>query len=182
MSISLIERPAFFAPRRIGSRNASAVSATNDVPSQPSARSPVSSRPFGARVARYTGMEGLALSEMRSALPSPSGSGIRYVEPEYTTFSPAKARSRMSRYSRSRVSGRANGTPCRPSTTCGPLTPKPRMKRLPDIAARFIAVIAIIDGTRALIWAIPVPRRIRSVCPARYASGVIASPPHASML
>ena len=70
-------------------------------------------------------------------------------------------------YSRSRLNGRPNGTPCSPSTTCGPLTPSPRMNLSFDIAARFRAVIAIIDGTRVLIWAIPVPSRMRSVWPAR---------------
>jgi len=86
----------------------------------------------------------------------------------------------MSRYSFSRVSGRANGVPCRPSTTWGPLTPRPRTNRSPDIAARVSAVIAVIGGTRALIWAMLVPSRIRLVWPARKASGVTASRPHAS--
>jgi hypothetical protein len=73
----------------------------------------------------------------------------------------------MSRYSRSRVKGRSKLTPCRPSTTCGPLTPRPRENRSPDSAASVIAVIAVIAGARALIWTMPVPSRIRLVWPAR---------------
>jgi hypothetical protein len=35
-------------------------------------------------------------------------------------------------YSRVRASGLANGIPYQPSTTCGPDTPSPRMKRPPE--------------------------------------------------
>ena len=48
----------------------------------------------------------------------------------------ALSRAKMARtivtYSRSQVSGLSNGTPCHPSTTCGPDVPRPRMKRPPD--------------------------------------------------
>src|SRR5215469_821101 len=86
----------------------------------------------------------------------------------------------MSRYSSRRPRGLSNGTPCRPSTTCGPLTPSPSTKRSPEIAAMVMAVIAAIDGTRALICMIPVPRRNRSVRAARNASGEMLSCPHDS--
>src|SRR5262245_63783191 len=54
------------------------------------------------------------------------------------------------------------------------------MKRLPDIAARLIAVIATSAGVRVPACMIPVPRRIREVRAATNASGVAASGPHAS--
>src|SRR5262245_11183782 len=79
-----------------------------------------------------------------------------------------------------RSSGFAKGTPCSPSTTCGPLAPSPSRKRLPLIAASVSAVIAVIDGARALICMIPVPSPMRDVRAARNASGVTASWPHAS--
>ena len=46
--------------------------------------------------------------------------------------------------------------------------------------SRLSAVIAIIGGTRAVICMIPVPRRMRDVTAARYATEVTASWPHAS--
>ena len=54
-------------------------------------------------------------------------------------------------YSRVRSSGLPNGTPCQPSTTCGPDGPTPHKKRFPDIACKVIAVIAAqADTTRGL--------------------------------
>ena len=38
----------------------------------------------------------------------------------------------ISMYSRVRASGLPNGTPCQPSTTCGPEAPMPSRKRLFD--------------------------------------------------
>ena len=86
----------------------------------------------------------------------------------------------MSRVSRRRRSGRSKRTPCIPSTTCGPLTPSPRTNRPPVMRSRLSAVIAIIDGTRVVIWMMPVPRRMREVTAASQATAVTASWPHAS--
>ena len=78
------------------------------------------------------------------------------------------------------VSGLSNGTPCHPSTTCGPDVPRPRMKRPPESASRVIAVIAVFAGERPGSCMIAVPRRIFFVCAAIHASGETASEPHAS--
>src|SRR5438477_212923 len=54
-------------------------------------------------------------------------------------------------YSRVRVNGLPDGTPCQPSTTCGPDGPMPQRNRLPESACRVIAVIAAIAGARDLL-------------------------------
>jgi hypothetical protein len=51
--------------------------------------------------------------------------------------------------SRVRSSGLPNGTPCQTSTTYGPDGPMPHRKRLPDIACKVIAVIAVQAGVPA---------------------------------
>src|SRR5258705_10706922 len=56
--------------------------------------------------------------------------------------------------------------PCQPSMTWGPLTPRPRLNRPPDIEARLIAVIATSAGERVPTCMIPVPSRMRDVRPA----------------
>ena len=66
-------------------------------------------------------------------------------------------------YSRVRASGLANGWPYQPSTTCGPETPSPRMKRPPERWSMVIAAIAVAAGVRADSCTIAVPRRSRSV-------------------
>ena len=66
-----------------------------------------------------------------------------------------------------RVSGALKGRPCNPSTTCGPLAPKPRMKRSSDTVAKVSAVIAVMLGVRALICMMPAPSRMRSVFAAK---------------
>ena len=58
----------------------------------------------------------------------------------------------MSTYSRVRASGLSNRTPCQPSETCGPETPRPSRNRPPDSVSRVAAVIAVIAGVRAGIW------------------------------
>ena len=60
-------------------------------------------------------------------------------------------------YSRVRASGLANGWPYQPSTTCGPETPRPRMKRPPERWSIVIAAIAVAAGVRADICTIAVP-------------------------
>ena len=80
-------------------------------------------------------------------------------------------------YSRVRASGLANGLPYQPSTTCGPDTPRPRMKRPCERWSIVIAAIAVAAGSRALICAIAVPRRMLLVCAPHQASGVRTSEP-----
>src|SRR5438309_238833 len=87
---------------------------------------------------------------------------------------------RMPMYSRVRSSGLAKGIPYQPSTTCGPDTPRPRMKRPPDRWSRVIAAIAVAAGWRADICTIAVPRLIRDVDAPHQASGVRQSDPYAS--
>ena len=63
-------------------------------------------------------------------------------------------------YSRVRASGLANGCPYQPSTTCGPETPRPRIKRPPTRWSSVIAAIAVAAGVRAEICTIAVPSLI----------------------
>ncbi len=83
----------------------------------------------------------------------------------------------MRTYSRVRASGLANGSPYQPSTTCGPDTPSPRMKRPPLRWSIVSAAIAEAVGRRALICMIAVPSRTFFVAEPHHASGVSASEP-----
>src|SRR5919106_4898168 len=77
--------------------------------------------------------------------------------------------------------GLPHGWPYQPSTICGPETPRPAITRWPPASASTVpAAIAAVAGGRAASCMMPVPRRIRFVSAARYASGVIASEPYAS--
>lgn len=87
--------------------------------------------------------------------------------PAKEIFSPAKALRMICTVSRIRVSGRANGTPCSPSITCGPDGPSPSANRPPDISARVSAACASATGVRTPSCMIPEPSRIRSVRAAR---------------
>ncbi len=80
-------------------------------------------------------------------------------------------------YSRVRVSGLPYGTPCQPSTTCGPDGPRPRMKRPPERSSSVIAVIAAIAGVRAGICMIAVPTLMRRVFASTHVAVVTASLP-----
>ena len=80
-------------------------------------------------------------------------------------------------YSRVRASGLPNGTPCQPSTTCGPDGPMPHRKRLPDSACNVIAVIAAQAGVRAGICMMLVPALMRVVRASTQATGLTASVP-----
>ena len=113
----------------------------------------------------------------RSALPGPSGSGSVWCSPAYRTCSRRSAIRTTSTYSRVRPSGEPNGTPCQPSLTCGPETPRPRRKRPPERVSSVAAVIAVIAGVRAGICMIPAPSPIVDVCAASHASTVGASEP-----
>ena len=83
----------------------------------------------------------------------------------------------MVMYSRIQLSGLSKGTPCHPSTTCGPDTPSPRMKRPPESRSIVIAAIAVAAGWRADICTIAVPSLIWLVDAPHHASGVRQSEP-----
>ena len=70
-----------------------------------------------------------------------------------------------------------NGTPCHPSLTWGPDTPRPSRKRPPDIVSIVAAVIPVIAGVRAGICITADPRWIRSVSAPIHASIEGASEP-----
>ena len=80
-------------------------------------------------------------------------------------------------YSRVRASGLPKGWPYQPSTTWGPETPSPRMKRPPLRWSIVIAAIAAAAGVRAEICMIAVPSRTRSVREPHQASGDSTSLP-----
>ena len=52
----------------------------------------------------------------------------------------------MSTYSRVRASGLSKRTPCQPSETCGPETPRPSRNRPPESVSMVAAVIAVVAG------------------------------------
>jgi hypothetical protein len=54
----------------------------------------------------------------------------------------------ISMISRVRATGLSYGTPWKPSITCGPDAPMPRIARPPDSASRPAAVIAMSVGVR----------------------------------
>ena len=117
-----------------------------------------------------------------SGLPRPVPcTGSRYSSPWYSSGpSRASAARTISTYSRVRASGRANETPCQPSDTCGPDTPRPRRKRPSERVSRVAAAMAVIAGERAGIWNRPEPRPTRSVTALMWPSTVAASCPQAS--
>ena len=80
-------------------------------------------------------------------------------------------------YSRNRVTGLPYGTPCQPSTTCGPEAPRPSMNRPPESSASVMAVMAVMAGERAGICMIAVPTLSFSVCARIQAAGETASEP-----
>jgi hypothetical protein len=83
----------------------------------------------------------------------------------------------MATYSRVRASGLANGWPYQPSTTWGPDTPRPRMKRPPERWSMVMAAMADAAGVRADICMIAVPSRTFSVAAPHHARGVSTSEP-----
>ena len=97
--------------------------------------------------------------------------------PAYVTVSRRSAIRTMSTYSRVRPSGAANGTPCHPSLTCGPLTPSPSRNRPPDRVSRVAAVIAVIAGVRPGICITAAPSPICSVSAPIHDSTVGTSEP-----
>ena len=83
-------------------------------------------------------------------------------------------------YSRVRARGFENGWPYQPSTTCGPDTPSPRIRRPLERWSRVSACIAVAAGVRAESCTTAVPSLMREVWAPIQASGVKASEPHAS--
>jgi hypothetical protein len=86
----------------------------------------------------------------------------------------------MSTYSRVRASGFAYSCEYQPSTTCGPLTPRPSMSRPPERWSSVIAVIAVDAGVRAEICVMAVPSFTWVVWLPHHANGVKQSDPYAS--
>ena len=86
----------------------------------------------------------------------------------------------MSTYSRVRASGFGNGRPYQPSTTCGPLTPSPRIIRPPVRWSRVSVCMAADVGVRPDSWTMAVPSLTFEVRLPHQARGVNASEPHAS--
>ena len=86
----------------------------------------------------------------------------------------------ISTYSRVFAIGLPQGSPCQPSTTCGPDVPSPSRKRPPESRSSVAAVIAVFDGVRPGICMIAEPTLIRSVVAAIQARTVTASVPQAS--
>ena len=121
----------------------------------------------------------------RNGLPSPwlpsPRNGIWYSSPSSSTGSSRRSARRItSTYSRVRASGRFDGWPYQPSTTCGPDTPRPRIIRPPERWSSVDAAIAVAVGVRAAICAIPVPILIVDVCAASQVEYTNASLPHVS--
>ena len=82
-----------------------------------------------------------------------------------------------STYSRVLPSGLPHGSPCQPSTTCGPDVPRPSSRRPPESRSSVTAVIAVFAGVRAGSCRIAVPSLIVSVVraePGEHAHGVRA--------
>jgi hypothetical protein len=112
-------------------------------------------------------MFSLGAMASRIGRPSPPGSGIRTSSPRWSTFSPANTCRMTVSVSRILVTGRANGTPCSPSITCGPELPNPNRNRPSLSSARVSAVIAIAVGVLVPNWRTPEPSSTRLVRAAR---------------
>ena len=145
--------PTLSAPSRIGPKNVSAASGRNDVPSQPSANAPVINKFLGPSDATYIGRFGHTGAPDLKAFPRPVPPlsverGSSQKSPSYARVSPLKIRRQISIISLVCVTGFLKGIPCHPSITCGPLVPRPRIKRPSDMESNVIAVIATSDGVR----------------------------------
>jgi len=82
--------------------------------------------------------------------------------------------------SRVRSIGRGNGCPLQPSTTCGPETPTPRIRRPFERWSIVVAVIATHAGVRAAICMMRLPSLMRVVRAPIQQSGENTSEPYAS--
>ena len=97
----------------------------------------------------------------------PPGSGILKASPWWFSRSPPAMARTICTVSLVALSGAENRTPCQPSMTCGPLTPRPSRNLPPDNACSDIADIASMAGVLAPSCAMPEPRRILVVRAAR---------------
>ena len=79
--------------------------------------------------------------------------------------------------SRTRLSGRSNGTPFHCSTITSDDEPSPRQKRPPEASASAAACWASTGSPRVKGFTTPVPSRARSVQAAASTSGVKPSDP-----
>src|SRR5664279_4314869 len=100
-------------------------------------------------------------NESTSDLPGPSGNGSVKCSPPAVTRRRCRADLTIWMYSRVRPTGSSNRTPCQPSETCGPETPRPNRNLPPDSASRVAAVIAVIAGVRPGICNTAEPLRPR---------------------
>ncbi len=103
---------------------------------------------------------GRADSRIGTASP---GRGIVNSVPLKEILLPSSAWRMICTVSRILASGRANGTPCRPSMTCGPDAPRPSRNRPPDRFDRVIAVCATAAGVRMPSCMMPDPSSMRWV-------------------
>jgi hypothetical protein len=83
--------------------------------------------------------------------------------PAYVILPPSNAWRTISTVSRIRCTGRPNGTPCKPSMTCGPEGPSPSRNRPSDRLDRVIALWAMATGVRVPTCMIAEPSSIRWV-------------------
>ena len=119
-----------------------------------------------------------------SGLPSPVAPG-QHVRDVVVLDRGARSTSRRSAathdldvLARLRASGFLHGSPCQPSTTCGPDVPSPSTNRPPSVSwSSVIAVIAQFAGVRPGICMIADPILIRVVFAASHDSTVTASRP-----
>ena len=80
----------------------------------------------------------------------PAGSGTSKGWPWYSNFSSRfQIMRQASMYSRMRTIGFSYGTPWKPSITCGPEAPRPRMKRSPYSAFSVIMPRREVKASRA---------------------------------
>ena len=117
-------------------------------------------------------------------MPSPveplPPNGISYSEPLCSSVSRRSTLRTISTYSRVFVSGFPHGSPCQPSTTCGPDVPSPSRKRPPESRSSVAAVIAVFAGVRPGICMIALPTLSLVVVAASHERTLTASVPHAS--
>ena len=153
---------------------------------QPSASSAACSTFFGPSAATQIGIVSRSgWVRIFSALPSPvtapcslsRGSWKIPSEVSGSRLSPRRTRSITSAV---RASGLEYGTPWKPSITCGPLAPSPRIARPPETLSSPAAVCRIAPGVREYRFRIPEPISIVSVFAARYPISVGESKPYAS--
>ena len=100
--------------------------------------------------------------------------------PLYFSGSSRSSMLMISTYSRTRVSGRPNGTPWKCSITFGPELPSPMIIRPFDSSSSVPKCCASAPGLREKMFTIEVPSLMLCVSYASTASVVKASRPHAS--